>query len=91
MPYIKTVDRLLFDQQIHQLVNQLGEQPNFEGNLNYIISSIIDGLCVKHKGYAHINKIIGVLECAKLEYYRRAAAKYEDQKIQENGDVYVNV
>ena len=32
--------------------------------------------------------LIGVLECAKLELYRRVAAPYEDDKIDENGDVY---
>jgi hypothetical protein len=40
------------------------------------------------KNYKHINEIIGVLECAKQEFYRRVAAPYEDTKIQENGDVY---
>jgi len=35
-----------------------------------------------------INAIIGALECAKLELYRRVAAPYEDDKIAENGDVY---
>jgi len=31
---------------------------------------------------------VGVLECAKLELYRRIAAPYEDEKIVETGDVY---
>jgi hypothetical protein len=37
--------------------------------------------------YYHINKAIGVLECIKLEFYRRVAAPYEDVKIKESGDV----
>lgn len=32
--------------------------------------------------------MVGALECAKLELYRRIAIPYEEQKIQENGDVY---
>ena len=32
--------------------------------------------------------LVGVLECAKLELYRRLAAPYEDLKIEDNGDVY---
>jgi hypothetical protein len=28
------------------------------------------------------------LHCAADEFYRRVAAKYEDKKIDENGDVY---
>jgi hypothetical protein len=37
--------------------------------------------------YFHLNKAIGVLECIKLEFYRRVAAPYEDLKIKEAGDV----
>jgi hypothetical protein len=47
---------------------------------------------IKHQpgglNYANINAVVGVLECMKLEFYRRAAAPYEDKKIQQNGDVY---
>jgi hypothetical protein len=38
--------------------------------------------------YAHLNEAIGVLECAKLELYRRIAAPYEDRKMGETGEVY---
>ena len=38
--------------------------------------------------YATLNQAIGVLECAKLELYRRMASPYEDEKIKSNGDVY---
>jgi hypothetical protein len=38
--------------------------------------------------YAHLNEAVGVLECAKLELYRRIAAPYEDDKRSETGDVY---
>ncbi|MBI9085369.1 MAG: hypothetical protein JEZ11_17370 [Desulfobacterales bacterium] len=38
--------------------------------------------------YAHLNEIVGVFECAKLELYRQLSAPYEDRKIDENGDVY---
>jgi len=58
------------------------------GELNYAITI----LCLKYAGqfnYAKINEVIGVLECAKLEFYRRLAAPYEDTKIKENGDVYL--
>ena len=46
-------------------------------------------LClVKVFDIKNLNAIIGALECAKLELYRRVAAPYEDDKIIENGDVY---
>jgi hypothetical protein len=42
----------------------------------------------KGKNYQTVNDIVGALEGAKMEFYRRAAAPYEDLKIKENGDVY---
>jgi len=67
-----------------------GEQlPDNAGDMNYMITVLCDEY-LQRKGlkYEHINAIIGVLECAKLEMYRRLAAPYENQKILENGDVY---
>jgi len=59
------------------------------GELNYQISKILnDYLEDVGKSYKRINEVIGVLECAKLELYRRVAVPYEDLKIKENGDVY---
>jgi len=60
------------------------------GDLNYTITRAIDAyLGRKGINYA-LNEVIGVLECAKLELYRRIVAGYEDKKIAdpENGDVY---
>jgi len=34
--------------------------------------------------------VIGVLESVKMELYRRKIADYEDEKCEENGDVYRN-
>lgn len=60
------------------------------GELNYAIAQLIKQYWkgFERVGYAEINEVIGVLECAKLELYRRIAAPYEDHKIYENGDVY---
>lgn len=59
------------------------------GNLNFIISTLAN-MYLETNGlsYSKINEVIGVLECAKLELYRRIAVPYEDSKIDENGDVY---
>ncbi len=56
-----------------------------DGELNYIVTKILKEIYPLR--YFHINKAIGVLECIKLEYYRRVAAPYEDSKIKESGDV----
>jgi len=63
--------------------------PSNVGELNFIISTIIDEyLGIKGLSYEGINTAIGVLECVKLELYRRIAAPYEDTKMQDNGEVY---
>lgn len=59
------------------------------GMLNYEITGLIVSYLRAHgQRYQTINDVVGVLECAKLELYRRVAAPYEDQKMTENGDVY---
>lgn len=59
------------------------------GELNYVFTEIAqDYLLRKGLKYQHINDIVGALEGAKLEMYRRVAGPYEDIKIAENGDVY---
>ena len=59
------------------------------GELNYAFTRMALGYIERHgKDYQHISEVIGALECAKLEFYRRLAAPYEDTKIAENGDVY---
>lgn len=81
MPYIKPEDRtkILLDEQ----------SISTAGELNYFISTLLNWyLNQKGKSYSTINEAIGVLECAKLELYRRVAVPYEDIKIEENGDVY---
>ncbi len=68
--------------------------PEGPGELNYAVTRLVDAYLSRlaesdgRTRYAHLNEAIGVLECAKLELYRRVAAPYEDTKIAENGDVY---
>lgn len=86
MPYIDPQTRLGLDPGyvIHP------PHPEGPGELNYVITTAIDRY-VNEQGelnYAKINEVIGVLECAKLELYRRVAAPYEDQKMNDNGEVY---
>lgn len=81
MPYVKPEIRDRIDR---------GGTPENSGELNYAITRLLDGY-LKRKdllGYAELNEVVGALECAKLELYRRLMAPYEDDKIDENGDVY---
>ena len=90
MPYIPKDERTELDELAGALVTIL-RNGNFRGKLNYFISSIAEGL-IQANGvsYSFLNDFIGVLECVKLELYRRVATPYEEDKRQENGDVYVN-
>jgi hypothetical protein len=80
MPYITEEQR----KQLKYL-----NYPTDAGEINYLISHIADGyLKAFGVNYRNINTLIGALECAQLELYRRIAAPYEDKKKEENGDVY---
>jgi hypothetical protein len=58
------------------------------GTLNYIITRLVVWYLGKNPNYERYNAAIGALECAKQELYRRQIAPYEDEKCEENGDVY---
>lgn len=80
MPYISQGQRTE--------IETWGQKPQDVGELNYVITKILDEYIGNQLRYSKINDVIGVLECAKLEIYRRLAADYEDEKIDQNGDVY---
>ncbi len=67
-----------------------GVPPATAGELNYAITRLVDAYLVQRGGvrYAHLNEVVGVLECAKLELYRRLAAPYEDAMRDQSGEVY---
>jgi hypothetical protein len=63
--------------------------PKTPGDLNFQITRLLDGYMYAHRlSYQTINDILGALEGAKLEFYRRVAVPYEDAKRDVNGDVY---
>ena len=83
MPYIPQKDR-------DELTALLRRNPATAGELNYVITEALIGYTRVHgRSYKTINEVVGVLECAKQEYYRRLAAPYEDMKSTQNGDVYL--
>jgi hypothetical protein len=83
MPYIK---------QERREAIRAGAKPQDAGELNFAVTMLMDGYLSEKGGirYAHLNEVVGALECAKLELYRRVAAPYEDKKINEAGDVYTS-
>lgn len=88
MPYIEKDDKKTLDRSIAHISTEL-RKGDFRGRLNYTISSIFSQLIQANgMSYRLINDFIGVLECAKLEAYRRVGIPYEDAKIISNGDIY---
>jgi hypothetical protein len=82
MPYIKKEIRADIDLTVKHYTRYLLSN----GELNYLITKLL--LAQEPSSYEGYNSLIGVLECCKLEFYRRAVSVYEDQKIKENGDVF---
>lgn len=101
MPYIKEERRKFLDEDIIKLSKEIMmkitsvDNENIawsldEGELNYVITKLVVE-CLKAEeevNYSTLNKYLGVLDAVKSEFYRRAVAPYEDNKIAENGDVY---
>jgi tRNA nucleotidyltransferase/poly(A) polymerase len=87
LPYIKTENRHKYEKTLKELVDILKSLPaeKVDGELNYVVTKILKETYPLR--YFHLNKAIGVLECIKLEFYRRIATPYEDLKIKEAGDV----
>ena len=85
MPYIKDERRKALWSESSTDFNSDIENA---GELNYFITTICHDY-LNHKGecYQTYNDIIGALEGAKLELYRRKVAIYENRKMLENGDV----
>ena len=94
MPYIKKEQREELEPELGALIQKIMNMPEFHSNgragiLNYVITDILDSCFgplsdAKYKDY---NEAIGMLECCKLEFYRKAAAPYEDMKEKQNGKV----
>ena len=88
MPYITKRDRKKFEKIIAELSTKFTDCP--VGELNYLLTSIcMMYMSANGYNYSHYNDVVGALECAKLEIYRRKIAAYEDTKIETNGDVFL--
>lgn len=91
MPYIKQEYRNV----LHDSLDELGDvidslyryqNQSRDGLLNYTITRLIKDLYPNAK-YHDWNEVIGMLECCKLEVYRKMIGPYEDLKEIENGKV----
>lgn len=72
-------------------MDEIGTEDNIEGLMNYTVTNLLDAMKVNsdHWRYKHINRVVGVLDCIKMEFYRRLAANYEDSAKETNGDLSI--
>jgi len=83
MPYIKSEKRAQKDKVVEAMVKA---EVKADGDLNYILYNY----CKHHypnQSYNNLKNYCGELRQCATEIERRILAKYEDEKIIENGDV----
>lgn len=79
MPYLKPEDKTYIDK---------GGLPTTSGQLNYAITMLLLRFVGDAHSYKDLNDVMGAIESAKLEFYRRVVVPYEQAKLETNGDVY---
>lgn len=86
MPYIKQEIR----EELNDYLYTIGVDLETVGELNYCFTVLMKHYLKKNgTSYKTLNDCIGVLEAAKLEFYRRTVVPYENLKIDINGDIQV--
>ena len=84
MPYIKKERRIEFD----NCLSTLGVKIQNKGELNYCISMLCKWYVSRHgMNYQNISDAGAALGDAHDEWKRRVMWPYEDEKIEENGDL----
>lgn len=87
MPYIDNIAKDLIEPVLEPLLKDISRFN--AGDLNYILTRIVDEwVGVEKPSYFGLSQGITAFECAKLEFYRRRLAPYENKKCAINGDVY---
>lgn len=84
MPYISKDRRAIFDAALAECAAEIEN----EGELNYCIYKM-SALIIDRIGpsYAKLSMCSSAMEHAKMEWYRKKLAPYEDEKICEHGDI----
>jgi len=90
MPYLTDDARAKIDDHINGIIDVLvNTDVSVPGGLNYAICRVADGVtAAKGESYSIYNTLLGSVEAAKLEIYRRMVAPYEDVKCRANGEVF---
>ena len=91
MPYITPQRRVDIEPFLAPMLEAV--QHMSEGEMNYIITRLVLSHLTHggalHPTYGDFQEAVGLLECVKLEFYRRMVVPYEDEKTKLNGDVFI--
>ncbi len=84
MPYIKKFKRLQLGPSLYQIRDCMENG----GDLNYCFTKLCHMYMEKYgESYQNYSDCLAALEGAKLEFYRKKVAPYEDIKEKDNGPV----
>lgn len=87
MPYIPQEARGAITKALQPLIDYFHSAYHISlGELNFAITRLL--LAQEPQNYKDYNELIGLLECVKQEFYRRAIIPYEEAKKEREGDVY---
>jgi hypothetical protein len=93
MPYISQDKRAMLEPALAKVFDALRQiqcdfpDDSFEGTMNYLFTTLLVRSYTLNN-YDEHNRVIGLLDCVKNEYYQRRVVPYERQKSFDNGDVY---
>lgn len=88
MPYIARKDRAQYQRAIDELARLVPKDRMARpGHMNYVIRLLINRVYGNAMRYADHNEVVGLLNCVQQEFYRRLTAPYEDEKIEQEGDL----
>lgn len=83
MPYISAEDQKQFDSLVKEIA---AANIQTAGELNFLFTKLaIQYIATHGQRYKNMNDVMGALEGAKMEFYRRVVAPYENQKAYEVG------
>ena len=88
MPYISRPERVPYQGILDEIAETVPkDQAKRPGHLNFLITSLLRRVYGPNMRYADHNEVMGVLNCVSQEFYRRFTSPYEDQKIEQEGDI----
>lgn len=87
MPYIDQKARPKLDGLMDPLIDHIRSLPLEEqdGTLDYVLTRML--MSLYEPPFFNFNRALGVLTATALEYYRVVVAPYEEEKIEQFGEV----